>query len=639
MQRSAARFGSARAATLVSWRVIGQHEGGAPLHARKDVRVAAAAALIVLLLAFAAGRITAAPGPAEPELRPASAGSARLQLPQLADAAPLPALAAARGEAGAAGEEAPQHPRRREPARARDPGGDRRQWLERVLLVLFVIALGAAPDASACNRWASSSGSDRATGTAAAPFRSVTRLLRAVPNGGTGCLRRGSWFRERVTIRRPVTLRSVGGRANLVGQITIARHVPNVRLSGLAVRGSGPGQAAILVRGDRARIIGNDISGPGYRNRNTPCILLDGPRDVLIEANRIHNCARVSRRNLYAPGILVSSALRTQILHNVVYHTLGDGIALAPNAQRTRVARNIVDGNTSGIYIGGGPRTASSYNVVTRNVISNSGRWNVHSAWSGPTGKGNVVASNCLWNGFGGTTSGGGFRLVGNINASPRFRNRPHDFGMGTGPCLVDAPEDRPDLAIRATRLPGRLPAPRAAGPGADRPPDADRADARNAPLAAVHEPLRHQVDRSGLLLDSRPPGPARRVARTRRDRRGARDPTRLDRASRPRRRHGPAARRQGRPRTNVVIDTGVTIAGYRTERRLGSGGMGTVYEATQLSLGRVVALKVLAPEFGEDAVFRERFRREAMLQAALEHPNIVPVYEAGESPEGCSSR
>ena len=72
---------------------FGQHGGDAPLHARKDVRVGAAAAMIVLLLAFAAGRITAAPGPAEPALRPASAGSARLQLPQLADAAPLPALA------------------------------------------------------------------------------------------------------------------------------------------------------------------------------------------------------------------------------------------------------------------------------------------------------------------------------------------------------------------------------------------------------------------------------------------------------------------------------------------------------------------------------------------------------------------
>ena len=323
---------------------------------------------------------------------------------------------------------------------------------KRVLVVLAIVALGAAPEASACDRWASSGGSNRAAGTAAAPFRSVSRLLAAVPNGGTGCLRAGSWFRERVTIRRPVTLRSVGGRANLVGQITIARHVPNVRLSGLAVRGSGPGQAAILVRGDRARIVGNDVSGPGYRNRNTPCILLDGPRDVLIEANRIHNCARVSRRNLYAPGIHVASALRTRILHNVVYHTLGDGIALAPNAQRTRVARNIVDGNSSGIYLGGGSATASSYNVVTRNVISNSGRWNVHSAWSGRAGKGNVVASNCLWNGFGGATAGAGFRLEGNINASPRFLNRPHDFGMRTGPCLAMHPRI---VRISRSVLPG----------------------------------------------------------------------------------------------------------------------------------------------------------------------------------------
>jgi hypothetical protein len=80
---------------------------------------------------------------------------------------------------------------------------------------------------------------------------------------------------------------------------------------------------------------------------------------------------------------------------------------------------------------------------------------------------------------------------------------------------------------------------------------------------------------------------------------------------------------------------TGTVVAGYRIERELGFGGMGTVYEATQLSLERTVALKVLAGNLGRDDEFRARFRREAMLQAALEHPNIVPVYEAGECDEG----
>ena len=62
---------------------------------------------------------------------------------------------------------------------------------------------------------------------------------------------------------------------------------------------------------------------------------------------------------------------------------------------------------------------------------------------------------------------------------------------------------------------------------------------------------------------------------------------------------------------------------------------MSVVYQATQLSLDRTVALKVLDPAIGDDPVFRERFRREGLLQASLDHPHIVDVYEAGETPSG----
>lgn len=79
------------------------------------------------------------------------------------------------------------------------------------------------------------------------------------------------------------------------------------------------------------------------------------------------------------------------------------------------------------------------------------------------------------------------------------------------------------------------------------------------------------------------------------------------------------------------MLQEGSEIKGYRIERLLGRGGMGEVYEATQLGLGRRVALKVVRTGLGPDEGFRERFRREGQLQATLEHPNVVTVYEAGE--------
>jgi serine/threonine protein kinase len=75
----------------------------------------------------------------------------------------------------------------------------------------------------------------------------------------------------------------------------------------------------------------------------------------------------------------------------------------------------------------------------------------------------------------------------------------------------------------------------------------------------------------------------------------------------------------------------GSVVAGYRIEGIVGRGGMGVVYRATQLSLERPVALKAIAPELAGDVMFRERFKRESRLAASIEHPNVIPVYEAGE--------
>ena len=79
-------------------------------------------------------------------------------------------------------------------------------------------------------------------------------------------------------------------------------------------------------------------------------------------------------------------------------------------------------------------------------------------------------------------------------------------------------------------------------------------------------------------------------------------------------------------------LDIPSRLAGYRIERELGRGGMGRVYEAEHLHLRRRLALKVLAPHLAEDESFRERFVRESQLLAAIDHPNIIPIYDAGEA-------
>lgn len=79
-------------------------------------------------------------------------------------------------------------------------------------------------------------------------------------------------------------------------------------------------------------------------------------------------------------------------------------------------------------------------------------------------------------------------------------------------------------------------------------------------------------------------------------------------------------------------IDPGTEIAGYRIESVIGRGGMAVVYRAEDTRLGRKVALKLLTPALAENEQFQQRFIRESRLAASLDHPNIVPIYEAGEA-------
>jgi serine/threonine protein kinase len=87
----------------------------------------------------------------------------------------------------------------------------------------------------------------------------------------------------------------------------------------------------------------------------------------------------------------------------------------------------------------------------------------------------------------------------------------------------------------------------------------------------------------------------------------------------------------EGTIRGSSGLAAGSTFAGFRIERTLGYGGMGIVYLAREVRLGRQVALKVIRAELAEDDHFRARFREESRTAASIEHPRVVTVFGAGE--------
>jgi DNA-binding beta-propeller fold protein YncE len=92
----------------------------------------------------------------------------------------------------------------------------------------------------------------------------------------------------------------------------------------------------------------------------------------------------------------------------------------------------------------------------------------------------------------------------------------------------------------------------------------------------------------------------------------------------------GPTRDRRDRERESEIA-AGGTFAGHRVIAEVGRGGMGVVYRVHDPVLDRERALKVIVPALSGDPAFRERFRRESRLAAAVEHPNVIPIYRAGE--------
>lgn len=314
------------------------------------------------------------------------------------------------------------------------------------------VSRDSAPPAP-CTHFAATSGSDRGPGTKERPYRTVKRLVASLSAGGRGCLL-GGVFAEDVTIGRggrpgnPLVLRSAPGmRATIVGRVWVTDAANDVVVSGLGLDGrNGRGLPSPTVNGDRITFAGNDVTN----GHTAICFNLGSDRygvarDVVIERNRIHDCGRLPRTN-HDHGVYLEATRGVVIRGNWIYDNADRGIQLYPDAQGSLIESNVLDGNGTGVIISGGSddtgrETASSDNVVRLNVISNSvGRFNVESYWSGPTGTGNVVERNCLWNGARGDLGEElGFDARDNLIADPEFVDRvAKDFRLReASPCSL----------------------------------------------------------------------------------------------------------------------------------------------------------------------------------------------------------
>jgi pSer/pThr/pTyr-binding forkhead associated (FHA) protein len=95
--------------------------------------------------------------------------------------------------------------------------------------------------------------------------------------------------------------------------------------------------------------------------------------------------------------------------------------------------------------------------------------------------------------------------------------------------------------------------------------------------------------------------------------------------------RRAPAAPAADRELLADQLGLGSVFAGCRVAEVISHGDMGVVYRAEELALQRPVALKLILPEYSQDPRFRERFRRESMVAAAIDHPNVIPIFDAGD--------
>ena len=309
------------------------------------------------------------------------------------------------------------------------------------------LALGAAglavTPASAdttCAKWAATTGSDAAAGTATAPYRSLGKLVASLQAGQTGCLPAGRTYYAVAgngvvgggvgTSAAAVTVTSgPGGRASVMGQLWLRPESHDVVLRGLDFRGgytpTGPmyaKQTHLILHGDRLAVLDNDISDPrgicigAGKGHATDPTVNDVAEDLRVQGNRIHDCGMDpaiawSSADSGAHGVYLENTLRARISDNLIYRNRWRGLQLWPRNDGAVVERNLFDENATHVNIGSslGPEYGGGFvarnttvrgNIFTGRVTTFAPTQNPSQLYgffpAGSPSYGNLVTGNCF---------------------------------------------------------------------------------------------------------------------------------------------------------------------------------------------------------------------------------------------------
>jgi hypothetical protein len=268
-----------------------------------------------------------------------------------------------------------------------------------VAALTLSVSPGPAHAASGCSKVASPSGSDSATGSESAPYRSVQQLVDSLSPGQTGCLRQGTYGGDQVFMHQPdVTLRSYPGeRATITAFFEVYPEAKRARVERLRFESAHNGNAVgVKLQADDTVFADNELTKGG----EGICLLAasyTSARRIVIERNRIYNCGPSDSK--WDHQVYLGQSRDAVVRWNILSGNGGGwGVHLYGDADGTLIEHNVIDGNRGGVIFAGDDPDTSDNNTARYNAITYSGpRWNIEGSWGdGPVGTGNTAHHNCV---------------------------------------------------------------------------------------------------------------------------------------------------------------------------------------------------------------------------------------------------